>query len=1084
MPLFDDIISMEEEPTEGIFSDIVAPREPRPMMRIPTGVPTSPTITAQEPDRDFWGEFGASLERGTANVVGGIAGSVARLATLADKPGLNWIGKQAGRIAETAQWAELDPENLPSPTDDAKTFVAQALGGTIPFMTGTVAATLVAGPLAGAAIAFSVEGENAFRDAIATGATESEADKERVIVGGLNALIEMVQVRKILKSGQGVKTLVHSARNKVWQKVAETGKRVGVQMLKDGLQEGLEEALQGTVSEVIPLWLRGQKPQGNLVDFLIRRGLEFTGGALAGTLLAGAGGAVGGVAQKIQQTQVDDLNAGGEVAPEGVTPAKKFRVIETKADGTETVSEINPEAFPEYREGFESQEDAQAMADTLSQSMAKDPGTTYRVETVEAIAKDVEVENVTDKFTRVLGETQKLTDEQLEIANKARSQERAKRINEAREIIESGPEEELFYKGLAKLKGKLPETPTFTPLEQLGDFKPAEINELRVAIRTNPNLRGFDRTNTETAFNKLFKKGELPIPSEIALLEKQFGSEFAEAVRKLRSKGQKAWDMTMDVINAPRTLLASVDVSGPGRQGILLAARHPVLWSKSLGASYKIFFGKESLEAAEQIDADTRTGKYSDLATQSGLDLTEWEGIGRTLEKHEEFFMSKVAEKVPLVKRSERAYVVALNKLRMDTFAQTAEQWEGTGKTTKDYKDLAKVINHLTGRGDLKSLKKLAPILNGLFFSPKFVASRIQVPIDIFTTTPAVRKMLLGNLVSFVGTGLGILGLLSLVKGVKIEKDPRSSDFGKVRIGNVRIDFWAGYTPVARLIAQLMTGERKATDTGKIYDVDAGEVIARFIQSKFSPPASLAMDLYKGQDFLGQDLSWDASEVAEQFYKRLTPLAIQDTIDAIYYQGLSGGAMAAPLAFHGIGVQAYPKTLSKELDLYRNEISNKFFGQRWDDIGPEAQKLLADEHPQLNSMQARITAERSNFDFIGKQLEEQKAAGLEVQETLPREVQNQMEANGVSVGGLGRRVSSNWFLNDNRYKMYQDTTGIMLKRVLPRIVSHSNWNTLDETKKRELLNYVIGEAKKLAREQIVQNANRGDLISAKEFYGR
>jgi len=981
------------------------------------------------------------------------------------------------------EWESEPPENfLDLLTSPRK--LSLALAQSAPLLVGAGILTATGQPGLGVAMMYAAEGQQAYDEAISTpGVTEREAEQAYHLYGSVSAALESMQLRGIMNISKKAwkATAVRTA-----QKVA--GKNLTMNVIKVAAKEAAEEVAQGTWQEATAKMVYDKDVSGGVRGFLDRRAQEallgFTMGVVPGVGVSAVSRGVSAV-----QAQVDRLNAGQELTgvdeffaaeearKEAELKAGEWTVRGKAAVGDYLVTQTDSEGNVIFKDRFETREEAEQYKQGSEAMLPEEHRGTITIE--ESI-----VESTVQKMTRLFGDIQRNTTEQLEMAQKARSQELAKRITTSRDIVESGAEEELYYKGLAPLKKPLPPMPVFKPLEELGAFSVSEMNELRMLIRTNPKMRGFERLNTETAFIKLFKKGELPTPSEISLLEKQFGSEFAKKIRNLRSRGQKTWDMTMDIINAPRTLLASVDVSGPGRQGILVAARHPVLWAKSLGASYKIFFGKESLAVAEQLDTDIRTGKYSDLAMQSGLDLTQWEGVGRSLEKHEEFFMSKFAEKVPLVKRSERAYVVALNKLRMDVFAQTAEQWEGTGKTTKDYKDLAKAINHLTGRGDIKSLKKIAPILNGVFFSPKFVASRIQVPIDIFTTTPAVRKMLLGNLVSFVGTGLGVLGLLSLIKGVKVEKDPRSSDFGKVRIGDVRIDYWAGYTPMVRLVVQLMTGERKATDTGKIYDVDAGEVIGRFIQSKFSPPASLAMDLYKGQDFLGQDLSWEVSEVAEQFYKRLTPLAIQDTADALYYQGLTGGAMAASLAFHGIGVQAYPKTLSKKLDLYRNEISNKFFGKRWDNIGPEAQELLAQEHPQLESMQARITAERNNFDFIGKQLEEQKAAGLAVQNVLPKGVQSQMEALGVSVGGLGRRISSDWFLNDKRYKVYQDITKTLLRRVLPRIITHSNWNTLNETKKRELLNYVIDETKKLARKQIIDTANRNDLISVKDMYAR
>ena len=126
MPLFDDIVAKIKEPEEGLFSDIVSkiPQVAQPTtQQVPTGDPGAPTVTAPIYDRDFWPEFGASLEKNTLSVIANLAGSVAHFAKLIDKPGLNWIGKHAGNLSATARWAEIDPANLPSPAK-GKAFVA------------------------------------------------------------------------------------------------------------------------------------------------------------------------------------------------------------------------------------------------------------------------------------------------------------------------------------------------------------------------------------------------------------------------------------------------------------------------------------------------------------------------------------------------------------------------------------------------------------------------------------------------------------------------------------------------------------------------------------------------------------------------------------------------------------------------------------------------------------------------------------------------------------------------------------------------------------------------------------------------
>jgi hypothetical protein len=150
--------------------------------------------------------------------------------------------------------------------------------------------------------------------------------------------------------------------------------------------------------------------------------------------------------------------------------------------------------------------------------------------------------------------------------------------------------------------------------------------------------------------------------------------------------------------------------------------------------------------------------------------------------------------------------------MRAHAFYSIAQDWLGSGKSNKDLKELASVINHITGRGDLSGLKKLENALNIMFFAPKLFVGRIQTITDLVPISDGklsvspTRKLLAGTLLKAVGTGLLILGLLRRMKGVQVEDDPRSSDFGKIRIGDTRIDFWGGYSQIARLGAGMIVG--------------------------------------------------------------------------------------------------------------------------------------------------------------------------------------------------------------------------------------------------------------------------------------
>jgi hypothetical protein len=236
-------------------------------------------------------------------------------------------------------------------------------------------------------------------------------------------------------------------------------------------------------------------------------------------------------------------------------------------------------------------------------------------------------------------------------------------------------------------------------------------------------------------------------------------------------------------------------------------------------------------------------------------------------------------------------------------FDYYANIWEGAGRTMVDYKALAEFINNATGRGSLKGIEGVRPILNAAFFSPGLQIGRIKTPFSLFSESKAVRKIAAKNIVSFFSANLVILSLYMLA-GADVEDDPRSSDFGKIRFGNVRLDFWAGFQQYARAITQVITAERKTTTTGKIVELKREDVIEAFVRSKLSPGIGFFVDLIYGETMIGQEMTLDSDDVKEQAWNRLVPLFLQDMIEAIDEFGLGGAFLAFPGLF-GACVQAY-----------------------------------------------------------------------------------------------------------------------------------------------------------------------------------
>jgi hypothetical protein len=509
-------------------------------------------------------------------------------------------------------------------------------------------------------------------------------------------------------------------------------------------------------------------------------------------------------------------------------------------------------------------------------------------------------------------------------------------------VFEAEPGRAGIPKALGQLKGEVPK-PSFEPAEAA--FTLDEIDGLFVSIR-DKGLQPFQELNTKLALEKVLA-GELPTTGEISLLQKTFGKEFGEALFSKQGIGQRAWAELWDALNIPRGVLSAYDISAPLRQGAPLAMRHPREWFSSITPMLKAF-AREKWAAA--IEKDLETGPAFERAQRAGLYQGKW-GPTATLAEREERYLvtertigSKLLRGLPGVRMSERAYVTFLNWLRRGVFDNQVANWDKVGLSDLVAEsELAGAVNAASGRGRLGALTPMAQPLSGGFFAPRLVMGRIQYPMSLFAKSPQVRRLVAEELLAFVGTGTALLALLKVSGAANVELNPLSSDFGKARIGNTRIDIWGGYQPLVRYTAQLLTGARKTIGTGEIVPADRKQVFTRFLQSKLSPQAGTAVDLWRGETYMGEDITSEPTSVRTQLFNRLTPLFLQDMTEAIRDNGVRGGFTAAPGVI-GVGVQTF-YTAGQKVDTLTKKYDPQ--GRSYNQMATvEFDRLMAD-HPDL-----------------------------------------------------------------------------------------------------------------------------------------
>lgn len=497
------------------------------------------------------------------------------------------------------------------------------------------------------------------------------------------------------------------------------------------------------------------------------------------------------------------------------------------------------------------------------------------------------------------------------------SQERAQRIAASQNAGANLPGLEGHKAELAALKGEL-QKQDYVGLSQ--KLQPAEqdnlFTQLRQQVKDNPNIKGYNELNTNEALRKvIYGDSGVPQPREIELLRKAFGDNFASSVQNdiHLTSSQKVKYIATQVLGAPKSIMASYDVSGGLRQGAVLGSRFPKEFADATKAQLQFFGSQKAFDASMQ-----------EIASRPNAALYDKMGIALTgASAHpEEAFVSNIAERIPGLGKgiaaSDRAYTGMLTKLRADSADHILSDLKAAGidpntMTAKELKDIGTFINTASGRGNLGSLEKHAQSLGQALFSPRLWKSRLDQlnPVYYAKLGPVARKYALQSAASFASITATVLGLATLA-GAKVETDARSSDFLKIKVGNTRFDILGGFQQNIVLANRELTGEKKSSMSGAITKLgdkyggaDRLSILSDFVQNKENPVLAAGQRILKGKDIGGNPVN-PVSEIGKLFI----PLGFQDTYSAIKDSGAAAGIAKSIPGYIGIGNQTYSASLN------------------------------------------------------------------------------------------------------------------------------------------------------------------------------
>lgn len=303
-----------------------------------------------------------------------------------------------------------------------------------------------------------------------------------------------------------------------------------------------------------------------------------------------------------------------------------------------------------------------------------------------------------------------------------------------------------------------------------------------------------------------------------------------------------------------KSIKATFDNSVIGRQGLKTIFSKPDIWLKNSAQSFvdivKVFGGKDVLQ---EVKAEV----LSRPNAINGLYQKEKLAIGNI----EEAFPTSAPEKIPvlgrLFKASEEAFTAWQYRTRADVFDRYVDIAEKSGA---DITGIGKIVNSLTGRGNIGSLESHAQTLNNVFFSPRYLKSNIDLlTVHAFDKNIGsfARKQAAYNLLTVISGVAAILGIAQAVSPESVEWDTRSADSGQIKVGKTRFNVTGGFNSIITLASRLLTAQTKTK--GKVKDLNTGKFgaptgmdqIYNFFENKLSPVASMVRDIQRGKDFNG-----------------------------------------------------------------------------------------------------------------------------------------------------------------------------------------------------------------------------------------
>jgi hypothetical protein len=289
----------------------------------------------------------------------------------------------------------------------------------------------------------------------------------------------------------------------------------------------------------------------------------------------------------------------------------------------------------------------------------------------------------------------------------------------------------------------------------------------------------------------------------------------------------------------------------------------------------------------------------------------------RGLTAREESFQGWIAEHIPVLRNFQVAFRVFQNHMRFEWWRWLQRHSHGS---LEEAKYNANAVNVFTGRGG-GWLGKVSSNFTDVFNSPRYQISRLQYLLlqplltrtGGYRNTKKARAIIATEYAKQVATSAAWMFMVKTMMEwlgddeddpkVSVETNLTSSDLWKIKVGNVRIDVFAGLQQFVVFGARAWTNMTTSLE-GKEREMKADDkdlMIWRFLRNRFAPIPGAAVS-----KFVGQTPDFERATTGKVLLDLVKPVSAAEGLRAAKSAGETRGAVLAGLSLLGESVSVIP----------------------------------------------------------------------------------------------------------------------------------------------------------------------------------